>query len=110
MIEEKALAIKFCNEITDVQEEFVLSPIGYQYIYWNQSYEYQTESFDWVTLNTHLKASLDQRSFTDQFIDVIQSVQTYADILKLIKSENELLDFQRFTKIIPFRKVNDTRG
>ncbi|WP_209123785.1 hypothetical protein [Alkalihalobacillus sp. BA299] len=110
MIEEKALAVNWCNEFFKSQDDYTLTPIGYQYILWNRSKEYQTQSFDWLILNAHLRASLDNHSFTEQFFEVIQSVETYSDILKLIKIENELRDFQQFTNIVPFKKLIVTRG
>ncbi|WP_216829591.1 hypothetical protein [Alkalihalobacterium elongatum] len=105
MIEEKALAVKWSKQfLEEDQNSFTLSPICYQYILWSDTKEYQTQSFDWLTLNTHLRASLENQSFTEQFIDVMKSIKTFADIIKLIKIEEELRDFQHFTNIVPFKK------
>ncbi|MFV8829940.1 hypothetical protein [Alkalihalobacterium sp. APHAB7] len=110
MIEEKALAVKWCNDFLETDSNLTLSAISYQYILWSSSKAYETQSFDWVTLNAHLRSSLENRSFTEQFIDVMQNVQTFMDVLKLIKIESELRDFQQFTKIVPFKKLSYARG
>lgn len=110
MIEEKALAVKWCNEILENDSDFTLSAISYQYILWTRSKTYETQSFDWVTLNAHLRSSLDNCSFTEQFMDVMQNVQSFTDVQKLIKIEDELRDFQQYTKIVPFKKLTQVRG
>ena len=105
MIEEKKQAYKICsNFLSQVDIHSHLPPLALQYLFWNETIDYQTKSFEWLVANTSLASSLYNDSFQTQFLNILLQVKCYTDVEKLIKDESELKKFYTFIKIVPFKK------
>ncbi len=104
-MEDKDFAISICESIiNETYPKRSISILGYQYINWNKHLQYKTKSFIWLHANVSLITSMENKDYEKVLIHTLSKIQNYSDLNKLIKDEQELTFFNKFTKVIPLFK------